>query len=89
MFRSFMRSTAPIALLLLLGICSTFAVLVLPFSTTTVTDGVETSSGPDTATLILVIALAAVAVLAFATAAVLTHRRRANRVGSAPVRPVK
>jgi hypothetical protein len=79
MFRSFIRSTAPIALLLVLGICSTFAVLVLPASTTTITDGVETTTGPDAATWILVCCLMLVAVLAFVTAGFLAYRRRSGR----------
>jgi|tagenome__1003787_1003787.scaffolds.fasta_scaffold19052916_1 hypothetical protein len=77
MFRAFLRSTAPIALLLVLGLCSLSAVLVLPASTSTVTsDGVETTSGPDTSTVILVGGLLVIGVLAFVTAGFLTYRRR-------------
>ena len=77
MFRSFLRSTAPIALLLLVGLCSLSAVLVLPASTSTVTaNGVETTTGPDTVSLILLCGLTVVGVLAFATAGFLGYRRR-------------
>ena len=77
MFRSFLRSTAPIALLLVLGLVCLSGVLVLPASTSTVTsDGVEITSGPDAGTLILVSGLLVIGLLAFAAAGFLTYRRR-------------
>jgi EamA domain-containing membrane protein RarD len=84
MYRSFIRSTAPIALLLTLGICTTPALLVMPASTTMVSDGVQTTTGPDVGTLVLAGSLTAVGLLAFAAAGLLAvtryRRRRAPRV---------
>ena len=57
MLRSFLRSTAPIALLLVLGICTSPAIFLLPASTTMISEGVTTTTGPDARTLILSIGL--------------------------------
>lgn len=79
MFRLFLRSTAPIALLLVLGICSTFLSLVTPATSTTFQDGVQVTTGPDAVTWILVVSLMLVAVISFVTAGFLAYRRRSGK----------
>ena len=79
MLRAFLRSSAPIALLLVLGLFAVSLSLVMPASTTMSVDGVETTSGPDLTTAILAGTLFVLGVAAFATAAVLSYRRRRRR----------
>jgi hypothetical protein len=77
--RSFLRSTAPIARLLVLGICTSPAIFLLPASTTMISEGVTTTTGPDARTLILSIGLTTLGLLAFATAGFLAYRRITTR----------